>query len=36
MFPELALKLVSIFEGYFTMEELGELAALFEVDVAAL
>lgn len=36
MFPELALKLVSIFEAYSTNEEIRELADLFEVPIAAL
>lgn len=33
MVPQLTLKLVSICEGYFTFEEFGELAALFEVEL---
>jgi hypothetical protein len=36
MSPELALKLVSVLEAYFTVVEFKELAALFEVDLHAL
>lgn len=36
MFPELALKLVSIFEVYFSVEEVREFAAIFEVTIDAL
>jgi hypothetical protein len=33
---ELALKLVSIFEGYFTIEEFRELVAMFDVKLESL
>ena len=36
MSPELALKLVAIFEGYFTLDELRELTALFDVSLETL
>jgi hypothetical protein len=36
MFPELALKLVSIFEGYFTIDEFRELVTLFDVDLETI
>jgi hypothetical protein len=36
MSPELALKLVPIFEAYFSRDELRDLAALFEVRLATL
>ncbi len=36
MLPELALKLVPVFEAYFTADELRELAQLFEVPIEAL
>lgn len=35
MFPELALKLVAVFEAYFTQDELRELATLFGVHLEA-
>jgi len=36
MSPEVALKLVSIFEGYFNHGEFRELVALFEVSLESL
>ncbi len=36
MSPELALKLVSIFEGYFTIDEFRELVTLFDVKLETL
>jgi hypothetical protein len=36
MSAELALKLASIFEGYFTIEEFRELAAMFDVKLESL
>src|SRR2546428_13721368 len=36
MLPELALKLVAIFEAYFNRDELRDLAALFDVRLATL
>ena len=36
MSPELALKLVSIFEGYFTIDEFRELMSLFDVKLESL
>lgn len=36
MSPELALKLVPIFEGYSTLDEFRELVALFEVNIESL
>jgi hypothetical protein len=36
MSPELALKLIAIFEAYFKHEEFAELAALFEVQLDAV
>jgi hypothetical protein len=36
MSPELALKLVSVFEAYFSADEVRELAALFEVRLTSL
>ncbi len=36
MSPELALKLVSIFEAYFPLDELRDLATLFQVDLTTL
>ena len=36
MSPELALKLISIFEGYFTIDEFRELVTLFDVKLETL
>jgi hypothetical protein len=36
MSPELALRLISIFEGYFTIDEFRELVTLFDVKLETL